>query len=193
MGCSVGECHRVGDEKILADAGVMLFDSDNVNAGTDGEGDGYADEEDGYEDMPDDEYGEDDEYGQGNGSLSVLVPATDVPPGGAPNLQRVSGRLQRNWVEWWIQHAMTMQPGTRMQQKWEEDKSAFVDAGDNRQAMETLYGATAEEQKKILVDWLYNIHDFTYAPDGTRLVAPAPEAAKTVSPQLPEHTDQNQQ
>ncbi len=185
MGCMTGQCHRVGDEQVLTDAGFGSFGAPPADAddeydpyGED-EQEPYGEEEDAYGE--DDPYGAEDAYGEGPTAMTrVVAPAPDEPPPGAPNLSRVADRLQRNWVELWLQHPAAMQPGTRMQQYWLQGESHFKPMPQaTRHEKEALYGHSAEQQQQYLMDFLYAVgpRRITYSPDGKRLTGRPSEPA----------------
>lgn len=156
MGCMTGECHRMGDEDVLASHDLLI----KQDLGEGGEDDGYG---------ADDGYG-DDSAGESDGKLASVAP--QVPPAGAPNLTLTAERLQQSWVRKWLRHARTVQPGTRMQEFWPGGDSFFKPFPDDmRQPKEAIFGATADLQSDVILNFLYTAgpRRLTFNPDGTRV------------------------
>ena len=185
MGCMTGLCHRVGDEHLLARNKMLVATSlaDTVDDSEDEE-----EEDEGY-----DEYGEEDE-----GESATLAVRPEGPSGGAPNLRTVPQRLQPDWVRRWLVHSATILPGTKMLEFFNEGKSFFhQEPPEKRTAMEKLFGYTADQQRDLLIDFLYSAgrRRVTLAPDGKILeggpgapielttLEPPPDLPEPVSPQ----------
>ncbi|MCC6579881.1 MAG: c-type cytochrome, partial [Phycisphaeraceae bacterium] len=167
MGCMAGQCHRLGDEQLLASAGLLVKPTDAADAAAAAEDDAYGDDSGSDakktdDTKADDGYGEDDGYGsdapagKGGAEVAKLNVTPKEPPAGSPNLVHVAQRLQHRWGRHWLTHATTIQPGTRMQQFWAKDDSFFKPfPPESRKEKEDLFGQTAQEQKDILVAFLY--------------------------------------
>lgn len=76
----------------------------------------------------------------------------------APNLNLAYRRLQQNWIRNWVKRPAVIQPGTKMPGLWPDggNASAFLDYGDSRAEMEARFGASAEEQISLVLDYLYH-------------------------------------
>ncbi|MCC7292876.1 MAG: c-type cytochrome [Phycisphaerales bacterium] len=72
----------------------------------------------------------------------------------APNLNLTARRLRQEWVRSWVKAPAAIQPGTKMPQLWPNMQSAFSNFGDKREELEAKFGRTAEEQIRLLVDYL---------------------------------------
>lgn len=107
---------------------------------------------------------------------------TPVPT--APNLDLASRRLQRPWVRQWVQEPSTIQSGTTMPpfftgltvdrldgQPWPRSQGAS-DADAAR--IETLYGATADEQARLLLDFIYAAGEKHYTAVLPQAAGPLP-------------------
>ncbi len=82
----------------------------------------------------------------------------------APNLALTHKRLRQEWVHQWLQEPAVIQPGTKMPQWFASGNSAFSSYSDeDRAALEGKYGATGEEQMRLLMDFMYNagVKNFT--------------------------------
>ena len=180
LGCQTGLCHRIGDERLLAEKNMLVpttleeamgggedeegyeeegYDEEGYDEeGEEGYGDegGYEDDEEGYGDDED----ADDEEGYGDDEAVTTGPSVavrpDGPPGGAPNMRLVAERLQPRWTRKWLTYSDVIQPGTRMQQYFKEGPSHFAAfPPDTRKDKEQIYGYTNEQQSKLLMDFLY--------------------------------------
>ncbi len=166
MGCMAGACHRMGDEQILGDAGLLVGQPVASADDDEGDDDGYGDDDEG----DDDGYGDDDEDGDDNFAMVSIAP--QKAPEGAPNLMHVAGRLQHQWVRQWLEHAAAIQPGTRMQEFWPHGDSFFKPfPADMRQPKEAIFGQTGQQQKDLMLQFLYSAGPkrITYSTDGSRL------------------------
>lgn len=76
------------------------------------------------------------------------------PNPSAPNLNLTFRRLRQDWVRHWLRAPAVIQPGTKMPQLWPNMQSAFA-SFSNRQELESRFGTTAEEQIKLMIDYLY--------------------------------------
>ena len=174
MGCMAGQCHRMGDEVVLTQAG-FLTPPDPFGQGhleeeeeDDGYGGEYEDEEEEYSD-DDTGYDEDDEESVAS-EIFTITP--EQLADGAPNLLITAARLQPRWVRQWLQFSQRMQPGTRMQEFWVDGKSQFeAYADDKRKELELELGHTVDEQVELMMDFLYTAGPLrmTYDPEGQRI------------------------
>ena len=178
LGCLAGQCHTQGDEQLVErllalDAAPAAGEEEEDPYGSDDgyEDDGYDDEEDGYEDVYAEEeegYGEEDGYGDDEdqgGDVAVREEAkyATAPAGDpqqlskTPNLNLVGERIQRSWLNEWVQHPETILPGTWMLPFFPDGKSQFAGIQDasQRSVEESKFGYTAQQQREILMDYLY--------------------------------------
>lgn len=186
MACQTGQCHRLGNEQILASKSLLLppyesiftkLSGESGSGATEGEDDGgyedegedegyeeeAADEDGGYEDADEDEgYGDEDEDDSAVAAAKFLAigpiaAQVNDPPPGAPNLSMVPFRLQRGWMNVWVQHPNLMLPGTNMLPQWPENQSHFAIYPDKdmRDEKESLFGFTRDTQRDILFDFLF--------------------------------------
>jgi len=187
MGCMAGECHRAGDEDLLASAGLLVGMAVEEEAASEEEDDGYGDDEDeGYGDDDEEDYGDEDEDSEGEATIYSIAP--QKPPAGAPNLSLVAERLQPNWVKQWLYHARSMQPGTRMQEFWPNGDSFYkVFPPEMRKDKEGFLGYTGEQQREYLVQLLYSIgpNKLTYNITGEQMGPNKPDKKIELS-RLPE-------
>lgn len=189
MGCMTGLCHRVGEQDLLAANNFLVATSMDEAEGDEDE-EGY--EEEGYDDEGYDDYGEAEE---GEGRIQMRP---DGPPGGAPNLHLVADRLQADWVKQWLVHSNIIQPGTRMQQYFRDMEGRFPASyfaslpEEERKAKESMYGYTAQQQRDLLMAFLYTVgpRRVTLKPDGEPLAGgPAePVALDALAPPPVEET-----
>jgi len=174
------QCHAFGDEDKLFE----LWALDNPDAGTDELEDDSAGEDDGYEDdygdddYGDDEgYGDDDDEGYGDDQDTAAVPAGPVYT--APNLSYTTDRLQRKWVDAWLQEPATIQPGTKMPAWFSGGGSVFAKyPADMKQQKHDLYGYTGAEQRRFLLDFLYAAGRRNYTPGVERLLGSEPSTVE---------------
>jgi len=161
MGCMAGACHRIGDEQLLADKGFSQFLA--------------AAQSTAANDDDDDDDDDDDEAG-GEVEAPVIRIAPNTTPEGAPNLTDTAQRIQRDWMAKWLRYSHTIQPGTRMQEFFQENKTHFEAMGyaeDTIIEKSAMYGHTADAQANLVMDFLYSAGPkrITLTPDleGKRL------------------------
>jgi len=100
----------------------------------------------------------------------------------APNFALTWKRLRYEWAVKWLYNPKALQPGTNMPQIFPGGKSFFQDyPEETRKEKEAAYGATAEEQAKLLVDWLFTLGargDTAIQPGAVEAQQKAKEAAE---------------
>ena len=173
------QCHAFGDEDKLFE--LWTLDNPEAAAGTDepaedaddGDEYGYEDEES-EDDYGDDEgYGDDEDEGYGDDEDTATAPAGPVYT--APNLSYTTDRLQRKWLDAWLQEPATIQPGTKMPAWFSGGGSVFAkypaDLKDQKHAM---YGYTGPDQREFLLDFLYAAGRRNYTPGAERLLGLEP-------------------
>ncbi|MCH7871042.1 MAG: c-type cytochrome, partial [Planctomycetes bacterium] len=101
------------------------------------------------------------------------VPGAKQNPS-APNLSLAYRRLRRDWTLKWLQEPVDMQPGTNMPQWFAGGNTAFADFPDPAQ-MEEKFGATGDEQMRLLLDFLHEAGARSYT--GIKGQPPAAEAS----------------
>jgi hypothetical protein len=123
--------------------------------------------------------------------------AGSTPAPTAPNLALTHQRLQRRWVRHWVQEPPIIQAGTKMPPflsgisvfnlnglPWPASQGSDADFV---QRIESRYGSTADEQAKLLLDFLYAAGQRGYTaiqpPASTQpAAAEAPQAMEDDSP-----------
>lgn len=195
------QCHALGDEeKLLA---LWKLDNPTPTAAPVDEGDGYGDEGYGYDEEPaadqaaNDE-AEDEGYGEEEGGYgeeeagyeeAAAAPAPTGPVYSAPNLSLTAWRLQRQWVDHWLQEPATIQPGTKMPQWFPGGQSAFTKFPEQaKQQAHAMYGYTGRDQRDLLMDFVYAAGVRNYTPGAERLIGGEP--AKVELKPLPPPPDQ---
>ncbi len=166
------QCHALGDEQTLQ----SLWELDNPAE----EADAAAEADDSEEE---DDYGygdeEEDDYGYGDEEEAEAAPTGPVYT--APNLSLTARRLQWQWVDSWLQEPATIQPGTKMPQWFPGGQSAFNNyPGQAKDQMHATYGYLGKDQRKLLLDFMYEAGRTGYTPGAERLTG-----AESVEVELP--------
>jgi mono/diheme cytochrome c family protein len=108
-----------------------------------------------------------DEFG--DDKPKAKAPLEPVPPAGppyqAPNLHHIARRLQRKWVDHWLQQPNYFVPGITMPAQWPNGDSVWLTAeGDVKDAMHKRFGHTGPEQRELMLDYLYAAARRNYTP-----------------------------
>ncbi len=178
------QCHALGDEQKLLELWKLDNPADDV-------GDVLAEDDGGLEEEEDDPYGDEDEeegYGYDSEDEQEALPAGPVYS--APNLSHTARRLRWDWVDRWLQEPGTMQPGTKMPQWFPDGRSAFANyPGSAKQQMHGTYGYTGPDQRRLLLDFLYEAGVRGYTPGHERLMGVEPVEVKLPPLPAPEPED----
>ena len=110
------------------------------------------------------------------GDPTVPGTTTDIK---APNFALSYKRLQYDWIIRWLQDPQAIQPGANMPQIL-QGGSAYASLPDDQRAeKEALFGKTAEEQARLMVDFLFALGQRRYTaiqPGAAEKPADADEA-----------------
>ncbi len=163
------QCHALGDEEKL----LALWKLDNPDV--------PADEVQSSDDEPEEDeedYGYDDEeeedYGYGDEDEQEAAPTGPVYT--APNLSYTGDRLRWDWVDRWLQEPATIQPGTKMPQWFPDGQSAFSNyPGQVKEQMHAQYGYLGADQRRVLMDFIYEAGRTGYTPGEERLQGEQPK------------------
>ena len=174
------QCHAFGDEDKLFE--LWALDNPDAAAGTDEPEEDSGDDEYGYEDDDDEGYGDDEDEGYGDDEDTAAVPAGPVYT--APNLSYTTDRLQRKWLDAWLQEPATIQPGTKMPAWFSGGGSVFAKYPANlKDQKHALFGYTGPDQREFLLDFLYAAGRRNYTPGVERLLGLEPSTVEL--PPLP--------
>ena len=110
------------------------------------------------------------------GDPSVPGTTTDIK---APNFALTYKRLSYDWVIKWLQDPQAIQPGANMPQIFQGGSAYSMMPEETRKEKEDKFGATTDEQSKLLVDFLYTLGERRFTaiqPGGLDQPAAQPEA-----------------